>query len=295
MASSDITTWRVAGGRSLDLRRPAVMAILNVTPDSFSDGGELATSEAVVRRAARALEEGADILDIGGESTRPGADRVDAAEQIRRVVPAIEAILRGLGGAVVSVDTTLAEVAEAAIGAGAAIVNDVSGGSDDRAMHPLVARSGAGYIAMHRVLPPSRDSYSDRYSDAPIKQVVTDLVAGWMRSTLEACEQAGIDPACVVLDPGLGFGKTVEQNLELIRGTPTLCSVGRPILSGLSRKSFVGRVCLERDSEPGERGAGTVALTALHRAAGASVFRVHEVSPAVQAIRAADALARTAF
>ncbi|MEO0632063.1 MAG: dihydropteroate synthase [Planctomycetota bacterium] len=174
--------------------------------------------------------------------------------------------------------------------AGATIVNDVSGGSEDRGMLPLVAQLGVGYIAMHRVLPPDKDSYSDAYTVAPIELDVTSVVLGWMRRTLETCEDAGIAPDRIVLDPGLGFGKTVEQNIELIRNTPTLCKIGRPVLSGASRKSFVGRVTLGRDSEPHERGAGTVAFTALHRSAGASVFRVHDVAPAVEAIKAADAL-----
>ncbi|MEL6497015.1 MAG: dihydropteroate synthase [Planctomycetota bacterium] len=294
MNSDMSTTWRIGGDRVLDLRTPAVMAILNVTPDSFSDGGELSTIDAVVRRATAAIDDGAHILDIGGESTRPGAGRVDAEEQIRRVVPAVEAILGKRCDAIISVDTTLAQVAAAAIDAGAAIVNDVSMAQDDLALMDVVAQHQVGYVLMHRVLPPNKDKYSDQY-DAPIveadilNEVSIDLVA-----TCKVLEHVGINRERIVFDPGLGFGKTVEQNLELIRRTPELTELGgRPVLSGLSRKSFVGRVSLERDSQPTERSAGTTALTALHRAAGASVFRVHDVAPAVQALRSADALART--
>ncbi|MEO1715596.1 MAG: dihydropteroate synthase [Planctomycetota bacterium] len=293
MTLDNSTTWGIGGDRVLDLRTPVVMAILNVTPDSFSDGGELATIDAVVRRAAAALDEGAHILDIGGESTRPGAERVDAEEQIRRVVSAVDAIVRTRNDVIISVDTTLARVARAAIDAGAVIVNDVSAGTEDDALIPLVIERGVGYVAMHRHTTPDKDSYSDAYTAPPIERDLVENVADFLRERLDSFERAGGSPECVLLDPGLGFGKSVEQNLELIRRTPDLLNLGRPVLSGLSRKSFVGRVSLERDSQPTERLPGTVALTALHRAAGASVFRVHDVAPAVQALRSADALART--
>lgn len=296
MASESSTTWRIGHGLALDLRSPAVMAILNVTPDSFSDGGELGTTDAIVDRATRALDAGATILDIGGESTRPGADRVDADEQIRRVVPAIEAILREHTDAVISVDTTRGAVAQAAIEAGAAIVNDVSMARDDLSLLDVVAQHKPGYVLMHRVVPPEQDRYSDQYETPMVTADILDEVSIDLIATCKVMEHIGIDREQIVFDPGLGFGKTVEQNLELIRRTSELIELcSRPVLSGLSRKSFVGRVSLERASKPSEREAGTVALTALHRAAGASVFRVHEVAPAVEAIRSADALHQTAF
>ncbi len=268
------------------------MAILNVTPDSFSDGGELATIDDVVRRATTALEEGADILDIGGESTRPGAERVDADEQTRRVVPAIKAILREHSDAVISVDTTRGAVARAAIEAGAAIVNDVSMAQDDLSLLDVVAQHEPGYVLMHRVVPPEQDRYSDQYEAPMVSADILDEVSIDLVATCKVMESVGIDREQIVFDPGLGFGKTVEQNLELVRRTPELIELcSRPILSGLSRKSFVGRVALDRDSEPDERLAGTIALTSLHRAAGASVFRVHDVRPVVEAIRTVDATA----
>lgn len=296
MVADSSTTWLIGGGRAFDLRTPAVMAILNVTPDSFSDGGQLSSIDDVVRRATTALEEGADILDVGGESTRPGAEPVGAVEQIRRVVPAIEAILNEHPWAVVSVDTTLAEVAGAAISAGAAIVNDVSACEDDINMRPVIADRKVGCVLMHRVRRPNRDTYSDRY-DRPLIGTDPLFRVRWdLHGLFEAAIDTGVTREHIVVDPGLGFGKTVEQNLELIRRTDELrAAFDRPVLSGLSRKSFVGRATLRRDSDPWEREAGSVALTALHRTAGASVFRVHDVPQAVQALRAADALHQTAL
>lgn len=271
------------------------MAVLNVTPDSFSDGGRFGSHLHAAETACAMLDAGAAIIDVGGESTRPGADRVPAAEQVRRVVPVIAEVLSRRPDAIVSIDTTLAEVAGAAIDAGAAIVNDVSAGSDDAALVPLVVARRVGIVIMHRVTTPDRDSYSDAYDTAPMAGDIVEQVLASLRAQMRAFVSSGGEPNAAVLDPGLGFGKTVEQNIDLIRRTTELLALGRPILSGLSRKSFVGRVSLERDSEPAERGPGTAAFTALHRAAGASIFRVHDVSATIQALRAADAIARTAL
>lgn len=290
-------SWHIGLGRTLAVDQPRVMAILNVTPDSFSDGGELATLEDVVAAARRALEAGAAVLDIGGESTRPGAARVSVEEQIARVVPAIRAI-RGAGGVgagalatiPISVDTTRAEVARAAIDAGADIVNDVSGGTEDPEMLRLVAERRVGLVLMHRVFAPDRDRYSTAYAagDAPIAGDVVEHVARGLRAMMERAVGAGVDVRAIVLDPGLGFGKTVEQNLELIRRTGELCEIGRPVLSGISRKSFVGKVSGGGGSgaalSPKERLPGTLALSVEHLRAGARLFRVHDVAEHVRVL-----------
>ncbi|MEM8757782.1 MAG: dihydropteroate synthase [Planctomycetota bacterium] len=278
-------TWRIGGGHEIDLATPRVMAIVNVTPDSFSDGGELPTTDAVLKYADRAIEGGAELFDVGGESTRPGAARVPAEEQIRRVAPAVEAIARRWPGTPISIDTTRAEVAAAAAHAGATIVNDVSGGTEDPAMLATIVDLGVGCVLMHRERPPDRDRFSDRYSDPPIVGDAVEHVRSGLASLLAAAESAGIDAERVVLDPGLGFGKTVEQNLALIRRTKELLTLGRPILSGASRKSFVGRAGLGRDSNPRERLGASIAATVLHARAGARLFRTHDPAAHAQALR----------
>lgn len=270
------------------------MAILNVTPDSFAAGSRLGSPEAGAEAARRAADEGADALDIGGESTRPGAGRVDAAEQVRRVVPAIEAVRHAGITLPITVDTTLASVAAAALDAGADGVNDVSGATEDAGMLPLVAQRRCGLVLMHRLLPPGTDSYSDRYERDPAYADVGAEVRAWLAARLAAAVEAGVDPRAVALDPGLGFGKGVADNLRLIGSTPTLASLGRPVVSALSRKSFVGRVSLGRDSDPSERLEGTLALSVVHLAAGARVFRVHDAAAHRRALDAAWAALRAA-
>jgi dihydropteroate synthase len=288
--SQDVSSrfWQLSLRRRLWLDRPRIMAILNVTPDSFADAGRHFHTDAAVEAASRFVEEGADIIDVGGESTRPGAIRVPADEQIRRVVPVIRGI-RALPGATgnvpLSVDTTLAEVAAAALDAGADAINDVSAGLEDACMLDLAARSGAGIVLMHRLMPPEQDSYSDRYLSEPRYSeagVVADIRA-FLAERAQAAEAAGVARECIVIDPGLGFGKTVKQNLALIDGTPEIVSLGYPVLSGLSRKSFVGRLTLARDSTPPERLEGTLRMSLRHWRAGASIFRVHDVHEHVAA------------
>lgn len=288
-------TWRIGHDRAISLDRPRVMAILNITPDSFADGGRLMSLDAALDAARAAVQAGADILDIGGESTRPGANRVKPAEQINRVCPVIEAIRsqnEPFGSIPISIDTTLAPVAQSAIDAGADIINDVSAGVEDMTIHPLAARTRSGLILMHRLTAPSGDSYSDQYAAEPRYEDVVAHVAQFLADRASAAQTAGVEPARVVLDPGLGFGKTIEQNLDLIRGTGRLCELGYPILSAASRKSFVGRVSLERDSAPSERLAGSIAFSVAHFLSGASVFRVHDVAEHVQALRAAMTIGR---
>lgn len=287
----------------VSLARPRVMAIVNATPDSFFAGSRGAGVAEAVAMAARAAAAGAAVLDIGGESTRPGAASVPENEQLRRVVPVIEE-LRRLGvkdsegnDIAISVDTTRAAVARAALEAGADAVNDVSAGLDDEAMLGVVARAGAGVVLMHRAAAPARDAYSDAYAKAPHLQAphyddVVETVRGFLEARMGAALAAGVDAARILLDPGLGFGKTVEQNLRLIRETPRLLSLGRPILSALSRKSFVGRTSLGRDSSPDERLMGTVAMSVLHIQFGARLLRVHDVPEHVEAVEAAWALCK---
>lgn len=274
-------SWRLPR-RAIDLSLPRLMAILNITPDSFSDGGRIATTHDAIDAAARALDAGAAILDIGGESTRPGAAPVPEAEQLRRILPVVRAIRAqpgDLGSIPISIDTTRHSVARACLDAGADAINDVSGGAEDPPILTLAAHTGAGLVLMHRVLPPREDSYSDRYATPPIHSDAVESVCNAFRAgILPRALDVGVNPGQIILDPGLGFGKSVEQNLDLIRRTGELiASCDRPVLSGLSRKSFVGRVSLARDSQPAERLAGTLALSLLHVLRGASLLRVHDV------------------
>lgn len=279
--------WQLSATRAWTLERPRILAILNLTPDSFSDGGQLPTEAAVVERATECLKQGADGLDIGGESTRPGAARVAEAEQIRRVAPAIGAIRRELGGvSAITIDTTRAEVARAALDAGADAINDVSAGMDDAAMFGLAAARGCGIVLMHRRVEPARDVYSHQHAAAPeYHGGVAEFVREFLGSRARLAVEAGLAPESIVLDPGLGFGKSVEQNLELIECTPRLCELGHAVLSGLSRKSFVGAWAGIDPKRPAhERAEATVRLSVRHREHGAAIFRVHDVEAHVRAL-----------
>lgn len=285
-------SWRLARGRTLSLDRPRVIAILNTTPDSFSDGGLHDDPPRALAAAGAFIAEGADMLDIGGESTRPGSARVPADEQIRRTLPVIR-VIRGAGFETpISIDTTLASVAEAALDAGADAINDVSGGEEDPGLVELAARHGCGLIMMHRFAPPERDRYSDRYDAPPFEGDVVGAVRRSLQHKAERAVRAGCDPGTIVLDPGLGFGKTVEQNAELARRTPDLVSLGFPILAAASRKSFVGR--LEADggepAPPPARLGGSIAFSLVQLRGGARLFRVHDVRAQSGALRVAWAL-----
>jgi dihydropteroate synthase len=277
--------WQI-GTRTLGLDRPRLVGVLNVTPDSFSDGGAHASVAAAADRAASMVQHGACVIDVGGESTRPGADRVDASEQIDRTAPVVEAIRRD-ADTLISIDTTLAAVAEAALDAGADIVNDVSAGTEDQAMFELASRRGCGLVLMHRRVRPDQDVYSDRYAVPPDYADVVDEVRRWLLGRCRAAESCGVDPACIVIDPGLGFGKSVEQNFELIRRTGVLVATGRPVLSAASRKSFIGAVAGEQ--EPTQRVAGSTAVSVVHWLAGVRLFRVHDVAAHRQALAVAAA------
>ena len=296
--------WRLGVGRELPLDVARVMGIVNVTPDSFSDGGEWASVGDAVAAAARMIEEGAEVIDVGGESTRPGAARVDAAEQVRRVVPVISGIRShpptsvahpgrgggGGGGVIITVDTTLAEVAEAAIGAGADGINDVSAGMEDAGMFALAAERGVGIVLMHRMLAPGADVFSHQYAREPVYEGgVVECVKRFLGERAAAAMGAGIAREAIVLDPGLGFGKSVAQNLELIERTGEIGELGFPVLSGLSRKSFTAVWGgMRMDAPARERVGATVELSVRHLRAGARVFRVHDVREHVEALRDAE-------
>lgn len=280
--------WQLNTTRAVHLDRPRLLAILNITPDSFSDGGRLATPALAADAARRAADHGADALDLGAESTRPGAPRIPPDEQICRLVPAIESIRAAGIDLPITIDTTLSAVARAALDAGADAINDVAAGTEDEAMLALAADRACAIILMHRLAPPTDDRFSDRY-DAPPDYPggVVPTVRDFLSGRAAAARAAGVPADRILLDPGLGFGKSVAQNLELLRATPDLLTLGHPVLSALSRKSFVGRVGLDRDSDPSERLPPTLALSVLHLQAGARVFRVHDIPEHRHALDAA--------
>jgi len=255
------------------------MGVVNVTPDSFSDGGLFLAPEAAVEHGERLLGEGADILDIGGESTRPGAEPVSADEERRRVLPVV-APLATAGGRI-SIDTTKAEVAAAAIDAGASLVNDVSAFRFDPALAGLVADAGVGCCLMHMLGEPRTMQEDPRYDD------VVDDVRAFLEERLRFAVAEGVPEELVWLDPGIGFGKTVEHNLELLSRLDEIVSIGRPVVVGTSRKSFLGK--LAGGKPEGERLPGTIATNVVALARGASVFRVHDVAPLRDALAVAAA------
>lgn len=269
------------------LRRTLVMGVVNVTPDSFSDGGRWFTPGAAVAHGLELVAQGADLLDVGGESTRPGARRVAVDDELDRVLPVIEQLVAH--GATVSIDTTRAVVAEAAVERGAAIVNDVSGGLADDEMYGVVARTGAVYVAMHwRGHADVMDDLDD-YDD-----VVTD-VRRELAARVAALRAAGVRDEQVVLDPGLGFAKAGSSNWPLLARLPELVADGFPVLVGASRKRFLGHLLAGPDGEPAPplaRDRATAAVSALAAAAGAWCVRVHEVAGSADAVRVAAAWQR---
>ncbi len=275
-----MTMWDCCDKR-LPLDHVLVMGILNVTPDSFSDGGLFLDPGAAADHAARMLEEGADIIDVGGESTRPGAAEVSTADEAARVVPVVDAVVSRTG-ATVSIDTTKAEVARAAHDVGAVIINDVSAMRSDPAMCDLVAETGAGIVLMHMLGNPRTMQTNPTYGDVVTE--VRDALVGWAADALAA----GVPDTCIVLDPGIGFGKTAEHNLQLLKGIPALCEPGFPVLVGPSRKSFIGTAL---DLPVQERLEGTAATIAWSVANGASVIRVHDVKEMVRVVRMTEAIA----
>jgi dihydropteroate synthase len=273
--------WKIAG-RKLDLsRRGMIMGVLNVTPDSFSDGGEHFSTEKAVAHALQMVAQGAQIVDLGGESTRPGAEPIAEEEEVNRVLPVIGK-LRGQTDVFVSIDTSKAAVARAALDAGASIVNDVTGGRGDAEMMPLVARHGAGFIIMHMQGTPQTMQSAPTYVD------VVSEVADFFRQQYARALECGIDAMAIAFDPGIGFGKTLEHNLELLGNLERLRLDDRPLVVGASRKSFLSK--LIGSSNMSDRLFPTVAITALLRSRGAEIFRVHDVKENVAALRAAEAI-----
>ncbi len=279
-AVKSVMIWKTRRG-TLDLsRRAAVMGILNVTPDSFSDGGEHAGLEGALEHARRMISDGAAIIDIGGESTRPGAEPVTEDEEIARTAPVIGALRHHWDG-LVSIDTMKPGVAAAALAAGADIVNDVSGLRDPR-MIEVCAAAGCGVVVMHMQGEPRTMQAAPRYGDVVAK------VRSYLAERHGTLTAAGIDPDALVYDPGIGFGKSLEHNLALLRSIGTLAPVARPLLLGVSRKSFIGRLLGETDVS--RRDWPTVALTAETRGRGVMLHRVHAVRPCVEALRMIEAI-----
>jgi len=275
--------WR-CGDHALALgARTLVMGIVNVTPDSFSDGGMFDDAEEAVAHGARLADEAADLVDVGGESTRPGAEPVPAAEERRRVLPVIEGLRAARPDTPVSIDTRHAAIATDAVAAGASVVNDISGGADEE-MLPAVAKAGAGLVLMHMRGEPAT------MQDAPLYEDVVAEVHEYLRERVEAAIFAGVDPERLCVDPGIGFGKTVDHNLQLLRSIGTLRDLDAAVMAGASRKRFVG--ALSGADDPRDRLEGSLAAAILAAASGADIVRVHDVLATVRALRVADAITR---
>jgi dihydropteroate synthase len=259
------------------------MGVLNVTPDSFSDGGRWSEPGAAVAHARQMVEAGADLIDIGGESTRPGSQRVEAGEQIRRVLPVVETLTRELGGrCTLSIDTTRSAVARAALDAGASLINDISGGTDDPGVLALAGERRTPIVLMHMQGQPATMQNAPNYVD-----VVTQ-VREFLLDRAESAAAAGVPKSRILLDPGIGFGKTASHNLELLRHLRTLAGEGYPLVLGTSRKGFIGRISGE--AEPAGRLFGTAASVAWCVANGAAVVRVHDVEPMARVVRVIRAI-----
>ena len=267
------TAWH-CGGNVVSLEFPILVGILNATPDSFSDGGKFLEVEAAAQHALEMVEAGASIIDVGGESTRPGATRVDEEDQIARVVPVIQAILNTCN-TIISVDTTRSSVAIAAIAEGATIINDVSAGIEDPEIFALAASEGVGVVLMHRRLPPDLDTYSDQYDVDPTSPNITREVCDWLMDRVSVAESCGVNMKSIAIDPGLGFGKSVEQNLDLVDGVKQLVMTGYPVYVGASRKSFIGSTTGLTD--PASRDEASAMMAGDMASQGAQIFRVHNV------------------
>lgn len=275
--------WRV-GEHAFDCsERTLVMGILNVTPDSFSDAGEFFTDRAAIDRGAEMIDQGADVVDVGGESTRPGSDPVPADEELRRVLPVIEQLAKHRPAVPISIDTRKAEVASAALDAGATIVNDVSAGADPKVFATVVEHDAA-IVLMHMQGDPKTMQIDPAYDD------VVAEVHEYLRERIEAAEFAGIAAERIVVDPGIGFGKDLGHNLELLHRIDAFLDLGRPVLVGPSRKRFIGTLL---DVPEDERVEGTAAAVAWSVSRGAHLVRVHDVKEIVRVVRVIDAIART--
>jgi dihydropteroate synthase len=279
----DQRVWRCRD-HTLSLgERTLVMGIVNVTPDSFSDGAMFASVDDAVAHGARLVDEGADLVDVGGESTRPGSDPIEADEELLRVVPVIEGLVKARPGTALSVDTRKPEVASAALDAGASVVNDNAGGRNV-ALLETVSRTGAGVVLMHMLGEPKTMQDDPRYDD------VVAEVHEFLRERIEAAVFAGVPEERVCIDPGIGFGKTVDHNLALLRAVPALRMLGAAVMVGASRKGFIGT--LTGVDDPAARLEGSLAVAVLAAAHGADLVRVHDVAATVRALKVADAVVR---
>ncbi|MDD3276300.1 MAG: dihydropteroate synthase [Kiritimatiellales bacterium] len=272
--------WRCRGREIVCGPKTLIMGILNATPDSFSDGGKFQTLELAVARGLAMVKEGADIIDIGGESTRPGAAPVQPLEEIARTVPIIGK-LREKTNALISIDTRHAATARAAVAAGADMINDISALADPEMVH-VAAETGAGLVLMHMQGTPETMQKNPRYSD------VVSNVWNFLEERMAFAVERGVAPEQICLDPGIGFGKTEEHNLALLNGIPALAAAGRPVLIGASRKSFIGRITGRE--KPSDRLAGSLALAAFSVLRGAQILRVHDVKESCDAVRLVDTL-----
>jgi dihydropteroate synthase len=273
--------WKIVD-RIVDLsKRGMIMGVLNVTPDSFSDGGEFFVTAAAVERGIQIAAEGADIIDVGGESTRPGAEPVSAKDELRRVIPVIEK-LRGKIDIAISIDTSKSEVAKAALDAGASIINDVTAGRGDEKMLALAATRNAALVLMHMQGEPRTMQKNPRYSD------VVREVGDFFRQQYSRALECGVDPMRLAFDPGIGFGKTLEHNLTLLKNLEQLRVDDRPLVVGVSRKSFLGK--LVGSNETSDRIAPTIAMTSILRLRGADILRVHDVKENVASLRIAETM-----
>ena len=273
--------WKIAG-RPIDVsQRGMIMGVLNVTPDSFSDGREFFSIDRAIARGLQIAAEGAQIVDVGGESTRPGSEPVSHEEELHRVIPVVEK-LRDKIDIPISIDTSKSKVAEAALAAGACIVNDVTGGRGDEEMMPLIAKQKAAFIIMHMQGEPRTMQVAPRYVE-----VLSD-VADFFRQQYARALEWGVDPMAIAFDPGIGFGKTPDHNLQLLANLDRLRVENRPLVVGVSRKSFLGKLIGNPDMRA--RLTPSIALTSLLRSRGAEVFRVHDVRENVDALRVVEAV-----
>ena len=267
------TSWK-CGTQVVSLESPVLVGILNVTPDSFSDGGAFDQVHLAVEHAMQLIHDGATMIDVGGESTRPGATRVSEDEQIARTEPVI-LLIRERSDICISIDTTQASVARAAIAAGASVINDVAAGVEDEAMLPLAAELGVGLVLMHRRLPPELDQYSDAYEDNPTSPEILSEVSAWLETRETAAINAGVQRESIAIDPGIGFGKSVEQNWKLIESAHELVELGHPVYVGASRKSFIGFTSGIETPEMRDTASVATAIELFFQ--GVQIFRVHNV------------------
>jgi dihydropteroate synthase len=283
---AETAEWMTARG-GLDLDRPRILGILNVTPDSFWSGGRHAGLEVALRAAEELLAEGADLIDLGGESTRPGATRVSAEEERDRVLPVLRELVRRWPDLLISIDTVRSETAQAALGEGAAVINDVTGLRSDPELGRVIAEAGAGVILMHSRGEVERLASYDlaRYGTDPVGEIATELAAA-----LEGARRSGIADQAIILDPGLGFSKRTEQSIAVLAHLDRIVALGLPVMVGPSRKRFVGE--LAGGLPPEERLEGTIAASVIGLLRGARLFRVHDVRAVRRALVVAESALR---